>query len=58
MARRLTTRPRIVVVGSCMLDLIAEVDKPPSSGETVISRRLDVQPGGRIRKLACLPSAW
>jgi ribokinase len=39
--------PRIVVVGSCMLDLIAQVDLAPERGETVLGQRLDTQPGGK-----------
>lgn len=39
--------PRIVVVGSCMLDLIAQVDVAPERGETVLGQRLDTQPGGK-----------
>jgi ribokinase len=39
--------PRIVVVGSCNVDLIAEVDVAPADGETVMGKALAVQPGGK-----------
>jgi len=47
MAGQTPTPPRIVVVGSCMLDLIAQVESAPGPGETVLGQRLDTHPGGK-----------
>ncbi|QDU80939.1 Ribokinase [Polystyrenella longa] len=40
-------RPRIVVVGSINMDLVARVDRLPKPGETVASQQLDQLPGGK-----------
>jgi sugar/nucleoside kinase (ribokinase family) len=41
------TGGRIVVVGSCNLDLVTEVDRLPEAGETVMGRRHFTNPGGK-----------
>ncbi len=41
-----TERP-IVVIGSVNLDIMVQVDKPPSPGETVLSRAVARRPGGK-----------
>ncbi|WP_370323791.1 ribokinase [Euzebya sp.] len=42
-----TPTPRIAVVGSTMIDLIAYVDRVPAAGETVIGRRFSQGFGGK-----------
>ncbi|MQA96557.1 MAG: ribokinase [Streptosporangiales bacterium] len=39
--------PRISVLGSCNLDVVAFVDRPPRLGETVLGRDLTTVPGGK-----------
>ncbi|MBE3563973.1 MAG: ribokinase [Hydrogenibacillus schlegelii] len=40
-------RPHIVVIGSLNLDLIAEVDRLPDQGETVLGKKAHMLPGGK-----------
>jgi ribokinase len=40
-------KPRILVVGSFMMDLIASTKKAPKSGETVIGMKFQTAPGGK-----------
>ena len=39
--------PRIIVVGSCMMDLVARVETAPERGETVLGRGFIAAPGGK-----------
>lgn len=39
--------PRIMTVGSCMMDLVSVVDQAPAPGETVFGREFAVIPGGK-----------
>jgi ribokinase len=41
------TEPRIVVVGSTMIDLVAYADRLPNDGETVVGRRYQTGFGGK-----------
>lgn len=40
-------RPRILVVGSFMMDLIASTSRAPQSGETVLGEKFSTAPGGK-----------
>lgn len=40
-------RPRILVVGSFMMDLIASTSRAPKSGETVVGMKFQTAPGGK-----------
>lgn len=40
-------RPKILVVGSFMMDLIASTRRAPSSGETVVGLKFQTAPGGK-----------
>lgn len=40
-------KPRILVVGSFMMDLVASADRAPSLGETVIGSSFKTAPGGK-----------
>src|SRR5919106_6045920 len=40
-------RPRVTVVGSINLDLVAEVDRIPQPGETITAVHLERIPGGK-----------
>jgi ribokinase len=44
---RLPRRPRLTVVGSLNVDLVARVEKLPLAGETVTASRFDYLPGGK-----------
>src|SRR5689334_9724620 len=39
--------PEIVVVGSLNMDLVAECERLPRSGETLVARRFHTLPGGK-----------
>ena len=39
--------PRILVVGSCMMDLVAQVERAPECGETVLGAGFLATPGGK-----------
>ena len=41
------TTPRILVVGSCVMDLIVGTERFPQSGETVIGHSFSTAPGGK-----------
>jgi ribokinase len=43
----MTSRPRVVVVGSCNIDLVATGPRLPRLGETVLCRELTTVPGGK-----------
>ena len=40
-------KPRILVVGSFMMDLIASAERAPNAGETVIGKKFTTAPGGK-----------
>ncbi len=40
-------RPRLLVVGSFVMDLIVSVEKLPGSGETILGRTFSTAPGGK-----------
>ena len=40
-------KPKILVVGSFMMDLIASTSRAPQSGETVIGKKFQTAPGGK-----------
>lgn len=40
-------KPRILVVGSFMMDLIASTSRAPNAGETVVGRKFTTAPGGK-----------
>ena len=40
-------RPRILVVGSFMMDLIASTERAPNAGETVVGKKFTTAPGGK-----------
>lgn len=40
-------RPKILVVGSFMMDLIASTKRAPNSGETVVGMKFQTAPGGK-----------
>ena len=40
-------KPKILVVGSFMMDLIASTTRAPKSGETVIGKKFQTAPGGK-----------
>ena len=40
-------KPKILVVGSFMMDLIASTPKAPASGETIIGTDFRTAPGGK-----------
>ena len=40
-------KPKILVVGSFVMDLIASTEKAPNSGETVIGKSFRTAPGGK-----------
>ena len=40
-------KPKILVVGSFMMDLIASTKRAPNSGETVIGLKFQTAPGGK-----------
>jgi ribokinase len=42
-----TSAPRITVVGSANVDLVARCERLPRAGETITSRRLERFPGGK-----------
>ena len=43
----MTKSPRILVVGSLNMDLIAETDRFPVPGQTLMGRRFSMAPGGK-----------
>jgi ribokinase len=43
----MTSRPKVVVVGSCNIDLVATGPRLPGAGETVLCRELNTVPGGK-----------
>lgn len=40
-------KPKILVVGSFMMDLIASTPRAPQSGETVVGTKFQTAPGGK-----------
>ena len=40
-------KPKILVVGSFMMDLIASTKRAPNSGETVVGLKFQTAPGGK-----------
>ena len=40
-------KPRILVVGSCVMDMITHLKRVPNSGETVLGDRFTTAPGGK-----------
>ena len=40
-------KPKILVVGSFMMDLIASAERAPNAGETVIGKKFTTAPGGK-----------
>ena len=40
-------RPKILVVGSYMMDLVASTGRAPKEGETVIGKKFNMAPGGK-----------
>ena len=43
-------KPKILVVGSFVMDLIVSTDRFPNSGETVLGRSYRTAPGGKRGK--------
>lgn len=44
---KMRKKPRILVVGSFMMDLIASTGRAPNSGETVVGLKFQTAPGGK-----------
>ena len=40
-------KPKILVVGSFMMDLIASTSRAPKEGETVVGMKFQTAPGGK-----------
>ena len=49
---------KIVVVGSCNIDITVECDRWVHPGETIFGNRLTVSPGGRVPTRLLLQPAW
>ena len=49
----MTERPRVVVVGSVHMDLIATADRLPDHGESVSGGVFTMAPGGKAGNQAC-----
>ena len=51
-------KPKILVVGSFVMDLIASTPVAPKSGETVIGTEFHTAPGGKGANRRCSAPAW
>lgn len=49
---------KIVVVGSCNIDITVECDRWVHPGETIFGNRLTVSPGGKGANQLLLQPAW
>ncbi len=44
---------KILVIGSLNLDIVAQVDHTPEAGETILSGKMEMNPGGKGANQAC-----
>lgn len=51
-------KPKILVVGSFMMDLIVSTGRFPNSGETVIGKSFNTASGGKAPTRRSRPRGW